>query len=137
MTTYYENLVNDAFISVVKKVLGDLDSGKLEPNPALYITFKTNFAGVEISEVLKQKYPSEMTIILQHQYENLLINDDGFSVALSFSGKKEALKIPFCAMASFLDMDNNFSLAFNPIPKKSEKKVAKAEIINLKDLKKK
>jgi uncharacterized protein len=71
--------------------------------PAIYISFKTHAAGVTIPAAMRQKYPDEMTIILQHEFWDLSVNGEGFEVSLSFSRKPERLAIPFAAITGFSD----------------------------------
>ncbi len=134
--SYYENLVNNAFLNVVKSVLNDVATGNIKFTPCLYLTFKTAHGKVKIPSYLQERFPDDMTIVIQHQYEDLCIYDDRVSIVLSFSGRKEELVIPFDALTSFYDTENEFSLVFNPEIKKTEKK-EKPKIISLTDLKKK
>ncbi len=134
---YYEKLVNDAFLNVVKKTLKDFEAGEIMPVPALYLTFKTS-GNSSIPETLHKQFPNEMTIVLQHQYESLIVNQDEIAVTLSFSGKKENLVIPFNSLTAFMDMDSKFSLTFIPdlAQKKNQSSTNKSKIISLKDIKK-
>ncbi len=87
-----------------------------------YIAFNTKYPGVEISERLAQRYPREMTIVLQHQYWNLKVHDDRFEVELSFDNIPEKLVIPFDAVKGFLDPAVQFGLQFESVPVKSKLK---------------
>jgi hypothetical protein len=87
-----------------------------------YLTFVTNHRGVAIPEYLRQKYPQEMTIVLQHQFFGLEVCEDRFSVSLSFSSKTERLVIPLAAITTFADPSVNFALQFQ-----SAKEAAEAE----------
>lgn len=80
-----------------------------------YITFRTHDNGVEIPKYLMEKYPEEMTIVLQHQFFGLRVDEDGFTVMLSFNGKQERLRIPFSSVSTFADPSVNFALQFQPI----------------------
>ena len=79
-----------------------------------YLTFRTTDPGVEIPGHLAEQYPDEMTIVLQHQFEDLEVTDAAVSVTLSFNSAKERLNIPFSAVSTFADPSVNFALQFQP-----------------------
>jgi uncharacterized protein len=99
----YDLLVQDALRSVVRKVLGDAARNGLPGDHHFYISFKTRAPGVMVPAAMRQKYPDEMTIILQHEFWDLAVNGDGFEVSLSFSRRPERLAIPFAAITGFSD----------------------------------
>jgi uncharacterized protein len=99
----YDLLVQDALRSVVRKVLGDAARNGLPGDHHFYISFKTHAPGVTIPAAMRQKYPDEMTIILQHEFWDLAVNGEGFEVSLSFSRKPERLAMPFAAITGFSD----------------------------------
>jgi uncharacterized protein len=99
----YDLLVQEALRSVVRKVLSDAARNGLPGDHHFYISFKTHAPGVTIPAVMRQKYPDEMTIILQHEFWDLSVNGEGFEVSLSFSRKPERLAIPFAAITGFSD----------------------------------
>jgi hypothetical protein len=99
----YDLLVQEALRSVVRKVLNDAARNGLPGDHHFYISFKTHAPGVTIPTVMRQKYPDEMTIILQHEFWDLSVNGEGFEVSLSFSRKPERLAIPFAAITGFSD----------------------------------
>jgi len=99
----YDLLVQEALRSVVRRVLGDAARNGLPGDHHFYISFKTHAPGVMIPAAMRQKYPDEMTIILQHEFWDLAVNGEGFEVSLSFSRKPERLTIPFAAVTGFSD----------------------------------
>jgi hypothetical protein len=108
----YDLLVQDALKGVVRKVLGDAARDGLAGDHHFYISFRTDFAGVRLSGRLREKYPQDMTIILQHQYWDLAVTEHAFEVGLSFSGIPERLLVPFDAVTGFFDPSVQFGLKF-------------------------
>lgn len=111
-TLDYERLVDGALKGVVREALAVAARRGLPGAHHFYITFKTAHPGVELSDALLQRYPDEMTIVLQHQFWGLEANDDAFEVTLSFSGVSERLKVPYAALTSFVDPSVKFGLQF-------------------------
>jgi uncharacterized protein len=110
----YDLIVQDAMRGVMRKVLGEVaDLGALPGEHHFTISFRTDSAGVKISPRLKQQWPQEMTIILQHQYSNLTVDEQGFGVTLSFRSIPETLYIPFPAVTVFSDPSVEFGFKFN------------------------
>ena len=110
----YDLLVQEALCGVVSKVLADVARHGLPGDHHFYITFRTRAPGVRLSSRMRELYPEEMTIILQHQFEDLKVTEHGFEVGLSFKGVPEMLLIPFDAMTGFFDPSVQFSLKFEP-----------------------
>ena len=108
----YDRMVEAALRGVVREALAEAAEKGLVGGHHFYITFKTNAAGVDISDHLRAKYPEEMTIVLQHQFWGLEVREQDFSVTLSFQNQPEQLTIPFAAVASFADPSVNFALQF-------------------------
>jgi hypothetical protein len=108
----YDLLVQDALKGVVRKVLTDAGKDGLAGDHHFYISFRTDFPGVRVSNRLREKYPQEMTIVLQHQFWDLGITEHTFEVGLSFSGVPERLLIPFDALTGFFDPSVQFGLKF-------------------------
>ena len=108
----YDLMVQDALKGVVRKVLGDAAKEGLPGEHHFYISFRTDFPGVRLSSRLREKYPQDMTIILQHQFWDLAVTEHGFDVGLSFSGVPERLSIPFDAVSGFFDPSVQFGLKF-------------------------
>jgi len=106
----YSKLVDNALRGVVKDVIKMVQNQGLPGEHHLYVTFRTNFPGVLIADHLKEKYPDEMTIVLQHQYWNLKVEERMFTIVLSFNKIREKLVIPFAAITSFVDPSIKFGL---------------------------
>lgn len=131
----YQKYIQKALLSVVADILKEAAQNGLFGAQHFYISFKTNFTGVQIPSFLKQTYPDEMTIVLQHQFKNLAVFDDSFQVDLSFKGHFQTLKIPFASLTSFADPSEQFMLSFIPesdTPKEDKPAAPKeAEVISL------
>jgi uncharacterized protein len=110
----YDVLARDALRGVVRHVLADAAEHGLPGEHHFYITFISNADGVKLSPRLLAQYPQEMTIILQHQFWDLVVTDERFEVGLSFGGIPERLVVPFAAVKSFLDPSVKFGLHFEP-----------------------
>ena len=110
----YDLLVQDALRSVVRRVLGDAARNGLPGEHHFNISFKTQAPGVALPPTIRQKYPDEMTIILQHEFWDLAVDTDGFEVSLNFSRKPERLKIPFDAIVGFSDPSVPFGFKLEP-----------------------
>ena len=109
----YDVLAQEAMRGVLRRVMSDAARQGLPGDHHFYITFLTQAAGVKLSPRLMEQYPQEMTIILQHQFWDLLVTDERFEVGLSFGGVPERLVVPFNAIKSFLDPSVQFGLQFN------------------------
>ena len=108
----YELLVETALRDVVRSALKIAEQNGLPGETHFYITFLTEHPGVNIPDRLKESHPEKMTIILQHQYWDLVIEDEQFSLSLSFGGQRENLVIPFMAVIDFNDPSVGFGLQF-------------------------
>ncbi len=108
----YDVLARDALRGVLRQVLTDAAEHGLPGDHHFYITFLSKAEGVKLSPRLLAQYPEEMTIILQHQFWDLVVTPDRFEVGLSFGGVPERLVIPFSAIKSFLDPSVQFGLQF-------------------------
>jgi uncharacterized protein len=108
----YDLLVQDALKSVVRKVLSDAARDGLPGEHHFYVTFRTTLPGVRMSQALRDQYPEEMTIVLQHQFWDLAISDHSIEVGLSFKGIPERLLIPFDTVTCFFDPSVQFGLKF-------------------------
>jgi hypothetical protein len=109
----YDEIVQEALRAVVGRVLGSVaESGGLPGEHHFYITFKTHALGVDIPKRLIERFPDEMTIVLQHRYWDLKVDAERFSVGLSFNQVPSMLVIPFAAITGFHDPLVNFELRF-------------------------
>ena len=106
----YDVLAQDALRGVVRAVLQDAAAKGLPGDHHFYISFDPRADGVRISERLRAQHPEEMTIILQHQFWDLVVTNDGFEVGLSFGGIPERLSIPFDAIKGFFDPSVQFGM---------------------------
>ncbi|MBZ0138900.1 MAG: SspB family protein [Pseudorhodoplanes sp.] len=109
----YDILAQEALRGVMRKVLAEVARTGLPGNHHFFITFLTHAPGVRISSRLREKYPDQMTIVLQYQYWDLKVTDTGFEIGLSFSDIPEKLEIPFAAVRGFYDPSVNFELEFD------------------------
>ncbi|HEY6630061.1 MAG TPA: SspB family protein [Rhizobiaceae bacterium] len=128
----YDILAQEALRGVMRKVLAEVARTGLPGNHHFFITFLTGAPGVRISPRLREKYPEQMTIVIQFQYWDLKVSETGFEVGLSFSDVPERLEIPFSAVRGFYDPSVNFELEFDvkaEVPASEEKPAAlQAEI---------
>lgn len=106
----YERMVERALRGVVIEALGQVAESGLSGAHHLYVTFATAFPGVEIPDHLHEKFPEEMTIVLQHQFWDLTLEEDRFFVTLSFNDIRERLVVPYTAIRAFADPSVNFGL---------------------------
>jgi hypothetical protein len=109
----YDILAQEALRGVIRKVLGEVAKAGLPGNHHFFVTFLTGAPGVRISTRLHEKYPEQMTIVLQHQFWDLQVTDTLFEVGLSFGDVPERLVVPFSAIRGFYDPSVNFELEFD------------------------
>lgn len=110
----YGELMQMALRGVMQSALEIAMNEGLPGNHHYYITFKTEHPGVEVAPHLTAQYADEMTVVMQHQYDGLTVDKDGFAVTLRFNRKPERLIIPFDAVTAFVDPAVNFALHFQP-----------------------
>ena len=127
----YLKILNNNLLNVIVDILKDIEKNGLDGNNHLYITFKTNNPKNIVPNWLLQKYPNEMTIVIQHEYYHLSVNKHYFNIGLSFNNKKSDLKISFDSITSFADPSANFGLnyQFN----KSDEEIAQKKKKDIKD----
>ena len=108
----YGNLMHNAMRSLIQDVLTEVKNNGLPGEHHFFITFDTNHAGVEMASWLKDRYPTEITVVMQHWYDDLEVKDDSFSVTLNFGDTPEHLVIPYEAILTFVDPSVEFGLRF-------------------------
>lgn len=108
----YGNLMHRAMRGLIQSVLTEVAEHGLPGAHHFFITFDTTHPDVQMADWLKERYPTEMTVVLQHWFENLSVTDDGFSVTLNFGNNPEPMVIPFDALRTFVDPSVEFGLRF-------------------------
>lgn len=108
----YDLRIQDALRGAIRQILAEIGKDGLPGEHHFYITFRTDRPGVKLSNALRERYPKEMTIVLQHHFWDLVVSEHQFQVGLSFSNVPEKLVIPFAAMTGFFDPSVNFMLQF-------------------------
>ncbi len=109
----YDEIIEDSMRTVIYKVLKKVEKNGLHGGHHFIITFSTKNPAVLLSESLRNRFPSEMTIVIQHQFSSFVVAEHYFKISLSFSGALESLTIPYKAISSFADPEVNFGLKFN------------------------
>ena len=108
----YGNLMHTAMRGLIKTVLQNVASEGLPGQHHFFITFDTSHPDAELADWLADRYPGEMTVVMQHWYDNLDVGDDGFAVTLNFGDQPEPLFIPYDAIKTFVDPSVEFGLRF-------------------------
>jgi hypothetical protein len=108
----YRVLINDSMYYIIKNILKKVEEYGIHGDNHFYITYRTNYKGVEAPLVLKKQYPEEITIVIQHNFKDLVVFDDYFQISLSFSNKYTKLVIPYRAITAFTDPSEAFELEF-------------------------
>ena len=145
----YQKILNKNLLNVFIEILKEIEKKGLDSKNHLYVTFATNNPKTSVPDWLLQKFPSEMTIVIQYEYYHLSVNKKNFNIGLSFNNKKCDLIIPFDSIISFADPSSNFGLnyQFNKTTvedykktlvekKKSVKKKKSSNVINFSNYKK-
>ena len=109
----YQDWMEEGKKDIVRRALGTVVREGMSVPHHFYITFRTQFPGVNLPDFLNTQYPEEMTIVLNDAFWNLTVNTDSFSVDLLFEHKKSTLRIPYAALMSFIDPGVEFALQFN------------------------
>ncbi len=111
-TIAYGRLMHHAMRGLIQTVLTDVSERGLPGDHHFFITFDTTQDGVAIADWLRDRYPEEMTIVIQHWYDGLEVDDDGFSITLNFGDSPEPLRVPFDSILTFVDPSVEFGLRF-------------------------
>jgi uncharacterized protein len=119
----YDKMVEKALRGVVRQALQEVVEDGVVDDHHFYITFFTDHPGVKVPSYLKERYPGEMTIVLQHQFYDLEVDDEKFTVMLSFNNVPERLTIPLSAVTIFADPSVNFALQFQPLSEDGEEEI--------------
>ena len=141
----YGNLMHRAMRSLIQEVLEDVSKNGLPGQHHFFITFDTMHPDVEIADWLSDRYPEEMTIVMQHWFDNLDVTDEGFAVTLNFGDAPEPLYVPYDSIRTFVDPSVEFGLRFetqedeNPAPtpveddtdESEEKPAGDGEVVSL------
>jgi hypothetical protein len=126
-TIDYPRLVLEALREVPRRALAQVAEEGMPGKHHFYITFRTSDPEVEVPAFLREQYPEETTIILQHQFWSLSVDEKAFSVVLSFGGRRQQLYVPFAALTAFADPSASFSLRFDAPPVPAEELSSQGE----------
>lgn len=143
MAINYNTYVQRAMRTIIHDILMDVAENGLQGESHFFITFQTDREDVKIPPFVRAKYPTQMSIVLQHQFENLMVGADAFSVELAFGGVPATIFIPYTAIIQFADPSCEFGLVLEPVSDKPVQKQneapknATAEVIDLEALRKK
>ncbi len=123
----YGNLMHRAMRGLIQSVLADVAQNGLPGAHHFFITFDTTHPDVAMADWLRARYPAEMTVVIQHWFENLEVTEDGFSVTLNFGNSPEPLVIPFDAVRTFVDPSVEFGLRFESHDDAEEEEASEEE----------
>ena len=116
----YGNLMHSAMRGLIRTVLQDVADNGLPGNHHFFITFDTRYPDAQLADWLRERYPEEMTVVMQHWYDNLAVDQDGFAVTLNFGDSPEPLYIPYDAIRTFVDPSVEFGLRFESADEEPE-----------------
>ncbi|MES2144775.1 MAG: ClpXP protease specificity-enhancing factor SspB [Pseudomonadota bacterium] len=108
----YGNLMHEALRGLIQTVLEGVARDGLPGAHHFFVTFDTTHPAVEMADWLRSRYPAEMTVVIQHWFENLIVDDEGFSITLNFGNSPETLHVPFDSVRTFVDPSVEFGLRF-------------------------
>ena len=124
----YGNLMHEAMRGLIRKVLLDVAANGLPGSHHFFITFDTSHPDAELADWLSDRYPGEMTVVMQHWYDGLEVTDEGFAVTLNFGDSPEPLYIPYDAIRTFVDPSVEFGLRFEQQDEEEEEDSPLTEI---------
>lgn len=116
----YGRLMHEAMRGLIREVLSKVAEGGLPGEHHFFITFDTHHPDVEMADWLRERYPNEITVVMQHWFENLEVGEDAFSVTLSFGNSPERLTIPYDSLRTFVDPSVEFGLRFETTDEESD-----------------
>jgi len=130
-TIHYGRLMHQAMRGLLAQVLRDVAQNGLPGNHHFFITFDTHARGVDLPDWLRERYPEEMTIVMQEWFDKLDVTDDGFSVTLNFGNQQVAMQIPFDAIHTFVDPSVEFGLRFEAAESGEDTEAEESPMIEL------
>ena len=110
----YQSLIHDALRGVVRRAMDQVARSGLPGEHHFYLSFRTGADGVHVPESLSGRYPEEITVVLQNQYWDLEVDEEGFSVTLAFDGRRQPIAVPWEALTAFVDPAAELALRFGP-----------------------
>lgn len=116
----YGNLMHRAMRGLIQQVLTNVQEHGLPGEHHFFITFDTNHPDVALADWLQDRYPGDMTVVIQHWFDNLDVDDEGFAITLNFGDKPEPMYIPFDAIRTFVDPSVEFGLRFETVDSDDE-----------------
>lgn len=117
----YHALTQAAYRGIVRAAMDKAAAmGQLPGDHHFYVTFRTHQQGVQMEDWLKDKFPEEMTIVIQHQYDKFAVQDDLFEIMLRFGGAPQLLRVPFGAVTRFFDPSTNFGVQMEPLDTRAD-----------------
>lgn len=120
----YHALTQAAYRGIARAAMDKAAAmGQLPGDHHFYVTFRTHQQGVQMEDWLKDKFPEEMTIVIQHQYDKFAVHDDLFEIVLRFGGAPQLLRVPFGAVTRFFDPSTNFGVQMEPLDTRSDTSV--------------
>ncbi|WOI55092.1 SspB family protein [Palleronia sp. LCG004] len=129
----YGNLMHAAMRGLIRRVLEDVAQRGLPGEHHFFITFDTMHPDVEIADWLSDRYPGEMTVVMQHWFDGLDVGEDGFAVTLNFGERPEPLYIPYDAIRTFVDPSVEFGLRFETQENERADDVSAADMVEIDD----
>jgi hypothetical protein len=129
----YGNLMHSAMRGLIRRVLENVRKDGLPGDHHFFITFDTMHPDVELADWLSDRYPEEMTVVIQHWFDNLEVNEDSFSITLNFGDSPEPLFIPYDAIRTFVDPSVEFGLRFETQDSDKDESEDEDEDLNITD----